>query len=540
MRRKRVLVVNEASYLNTGYAVYFKNVIPHLRKKYDVAELSIYAREDDGRLNTIPWKTYPNIPLDEKKMQIYNSHPQHQFGSFRFERVCLDFKPDVVLDIRDHWMCQFIQSSIFRNIYSWIWMPTIDGAPQNDEWIYTMSKADRLLTYTEWAKGVVETQSSLKVDGVATPCADTVFSPCEDRDFLREEFGLDKDAFIVGTVMRNQRRKLFPELFETFAKFAKGKENVYLYCHTSYPDAGWDLPALMDQYGIMNKVLYTYVCENAECRHHDVCKFNDSLRQCPKCKQFSSKPANVASGLTSEDLAKVYNLMDVYVQPANSEGLGMPCMEAISCGIPAMVTSYSGTLDYITELDAVPILPKQLIKELETGCMRATLDKDWFEHQLNELYNKGREVRYKLGQHMRQKLVNKYNWKNVAQVWIDQIEDLPYADWNSPQRLCDFPDPPKIARNSDFVTWLFNTYLPGDRLYEFEWACLLRDINFGAFKNNPGGFFYSESSVFANEKYQPLDRQKAAAMVKARGEQNNFWERARIGQIQLEREKWLN
>jgi glycosyltransferase involved in cell wall biosynthesis len=538
MKRKRLLITNEASYLNTGYAVYFKNVIPYLRKKYDVAELSVYAREDDKRLNTIPWKTYPNIPMDEEKMKMYNSHPQHQFGSFRFERVCLDFKPDVVLDIRDHWMCQFIQSSIYRNIYSWIWMPTIDGAPQNDEWIYTMSKADKLLTYTKWAKEVVESQSSLKVNGVATPCADTVFSPCEDRDALREKHRLPADAFIVGTVMRNQRRKLFPELFEAFAKFAEGKENVYLYCHTSYPDAGWDLPALMEQYNIMGKVLFTYVCE--ACKDFSICKFNDSLKQCKECSNFASKPANVASGLTSEELADVYRLMDVYVQPANSEGLGMPCMEAIACGIPAMVTSYSGTLDYITELDAIPILPKQLIKELETGCMRATLDKDWFVNQLNVLYDKGREARFKLGEHMRRKLREKYNWKDVAQVWIDKIEELPYANWNAPPKLCQFQDPPQLQRNSDFVTWLFSNYLPGDRVHEFEWACLLRDLNFGAFKNNPGGFFYSESSVFSNEKYQPFDRARAVEMVKRRGEQNNFWEQARIGQVRLQDEKWLH
>ena len=33
--------------------------------------------------------------------------------------------------------------------------------------------------------------------------------------------GLDPDCKIIGTVMRNQRRKLYPDLFEAFKKFLR-------------------------------------------------------------------------------------------------------------------------------------------------------------------------------------------------------------------------------------------------------------------------------------------------------------------------------
>ena len=56
--------------------------------------------------------------------------------------------------------------------------------------------------------------------------------------------GINPEWKVIGTVMRNQRRKLFPELFEAFGKYLKKTQdkNTYLYCHTSYPDNGWDLP----------------------------------------------------------------------------------------------------------------------------------------------------------------------------------------------------------------------------------------------------------------------------------------------------------
>lgn len=924
MKRKKILVVNEASYLNTGYATYFKNVIPYLLEEFDVAEFSVYANENDERLKTIPWKTYPNMPSDPEKVKIYESHPSHQFGAFRFERVLLDFKPDVVcvppgelictnrgyipiqdvslqdsvlthngrfcqvrktfkhqyegkmvsifangrkerlkvteehpvlvfkkkrqtnqkksilkiydgvlpefvpantvrkgdlvvlsgynntnietiditnyldnytinnddtviptiggnrvnrfikLDrdlgrligyligdgswsagntttitfganeqrfvddsiklfkkcfgliatskklkdkevicvycnscllkeflvkwiglkrefkkipsnillghkelkegtisglvrsdgyyskntvefdtvhkhlayeyqylcssigipvnfgitkisgravgenyysvcgygdsarelhsivekhkeaiglidsttrrpkqtqiingymvsavrninysnyngtvynlevdidnsyhiqgycvhncsVRDQWMDTFIQTSPLRHCYNWIWQPTCDGMPQNPEWLYYMSKADRLFTYTKWAKDVIESQANVKVHEVATPCASETYTQANKLP-IRLSMGLDPDAFIVGSVMRNQRRKLFPELFEAFSKF--NKPNTYLYLHTSYPDAGWDLPELMNQYGIAHKVLFTYVCEH--CKNFEVCKFNDTVKQCHKCKNFSSKPASVASGLNDEDLARVYQCMDLYIQAANSEGLGMPAMEACSCGIPVAVTSYSGTLDYITELDAYPLLPAKLYKELETGCMRATLDVDWMARVMDYHYNMSPEKRQEISDELAKQTRLKYNWKNVAQKWIKHIHELPYGKWDSPARVCQFNEPPQMAKNSEFLTWLFTNYLPSGYEYEYEWSCILRDLNFGCFKNNPGGFFYSESSVHNMTRYQPFSRQTAADMLKQKGQANNFWEQARIGAHKLEDEPWLN
>ena len=62
-----------------------------------------------------------------------------------------------------------------------------------------------------------------------------------DKAAHRIEMGLQPDWFIVGTVMRNQKRKLFFELMKSFRLFLDRAPpeiaaKSYLYLHTSYPE----------------------------------------------------------------------------------------------------------------------------------------------------------------------------------------------------------------------------------------------------------------------------------------------------------------
>jgi intein/homing endonuclease len=143
------------------------------------------------------------------------------------------------------------------------------------------------------------------------------FQPVPNKAAHRLAMGLDPDWKIIGTVMRNQRRKLFPDLLEAFSKYLSftGDKDTYLYCHTSYPDNGWDLPQLMMKYGISSRVLFTYSCE--ECSSLTIGKFSDTVKQCRSCKKYAAKPCSVSSGATTEELAKIFNLFDLYIQCAN-------------------------------------------------------------------------------------------------------------------------------------------------------------------------------------------------------------------------------
>jgi hypothetical protein len=56
-----------------------------------------------------------------------------------------------------------------------------------------------------------------------------------DRRSVREQVGLEEDAFLVGMVAANKgrpSRKGFSQAFQAFAKFAEKHDNAYLYLHT--------------------------------------------------------------------------------------------------------------------------------------------------------------------------------------------------------------------------------------------------------------------------------------------------------------------
>lgn len=546
MSKKRVLFVSEASYLNTGYATYSREVLKRLysSNKYEVAEFSIYGGIEDKRRSSIPWKNYPNMPdpQNEEQNKVYGSDSMNQFGKWRFERVCIDFKPDVVLTIRDWWMDAFIQHSPLRKYFKWIWMPTVDASPQNEEWIDSFSDADIVLTYSDWAVDVLKSQSDqINVKCAVPPSASEDFFQIPNKSAHKERMGIDPSWKIIGTVMRNQRRKLFPELFEAFGKYLKktGKTDVYLYCHTSYPDNGWDLPKYLFENEISSRVLFTYVCE--ACGATSPSKFSDTAKPCDKCGQFAAKMSNVSSGVDTKTLGAIYNLFDIYIQPANSEGFGLPIVEAAACGVPVLATDYSAMESEVRKLSGYPIRLRTKHVEMETGCDRALPDTNHIVELFEKLLDRPEPLRLAEGKKARDAFEKNYGWDKTANIWAECIDELDYGNWNAPVDPANpKADIPEIKNNKELLDFLILAVVNEPKLLNtYSMNKILRDFNFGAVKNNPGGFFYGELSLFNRENYRPFTRDQLINAFRQKAEQKNFWENARLGNVKFPQESWL-
>jgi glycosyltransferase involved in cell wall biosynthesis len=539
MRKKRVLFLTEAAYLSTGYATYSRNVLQHMHStnNYELAELSIYGSADDQRRALIPWKNYPNLPdasSSEEEKRVYNSNPTNVFGAWRFERACLDFKPDVVLSIRDFWMDSFIYESPFRRIFKWIFMPTVDAAPQNEEWIHQFCNDS-------------QSGGNANTLGSASPAASQEFQMAADKEAAKKALGFPDGARIIGSVMRNQRRKLFPVLIEAFANYLKtsGDKKTYLHIHSSYPDGGWDFGELLHKHGVSSRVYFTYVCSNPECGSIDISKFNDCRKACSKCRQFSSTQTNVNNGVDDDTLAKIYNAFDLYVQCANCEGFGLPQVEAAACGVPIACTNYSAMEDVVKKLNAYPIKVESLYKELETGCMRAVpsiedltrIFNEFFSQTFIEINNKRIETRRLYETH--------YSWKKTAEKWMEIIDALDYADWSTPpiiKPVVDIPLDPNES-NTDFLRKCSEAYLiDPSRIHSHPFRVMLRDLNSGVTKPSSDGFWSSEFSPFTNRVVtQGFNREKVLEILKNKLNTSNAWEQARINpNILTDKDaKWL-
>jgi glycosyltransferase involved in cell wall biosynthesis len=551
MRKKRILFCSEATFLNTGYATYTREILNYLHStgKYELAELAAYGRRNDPSAKNIPWKFYGVTPPDEtfeQEKQKYQSSPTNQFGEYIFEQVCLDFKPDFVCDIRDFWMMDFQERSPFRDFFKWVIMPTVDARPQARQWIATYQSADACLTYSDWAGEVLKNQSGNKIKylGSAPPSAHKAYQPLEDKENIKIQLGIKPNTKIIGTVMRNQRRKLYPDLFAAFRKFLDTVDNPHeyiLYCHTSYPDLGWDLPELIQEHSLSSHVMVTYVCEETEKPFSSF--FKGAIIESPFTNRLTARVCSVKNGLSYENLARIINTFDLYVQYANCEGFGLPQVEAAACAIPVAGTDYSAMESVLRQLEGITITPKALYKELETGCLRAVPDNDLASIKFKEFFDKSEEERKELGNKCRENFLIHFQWDKSGSMWeryFDSVDIIPLEQtWYSPPRIRNPKPKPENYQNlsnNDLARWLIlNVLCDESKINSFFEARLSRDLLYKHTTSVTGGMYFNESSVVfsGNNTRTPFSFDDAYKHMSDLCARHNYWEniRARTNQL---------
>ena len=65
--------------------------------------------------------------------------------------------------------------------------------------------------------------------------------------------------------------------------------------------------------------------------------------------------------LASAQLVELYQSADCFVLPTRGEGWGMPVLEAMACGIPAIATDWSGTTAFLTPDNGYPLPIRGLV-----------------------------------------------------------------------------------------------------------------------------------------------------------------------------------
>lgn len=535
----KILMVSESSVLSSGYAVYTNELLKRLSSipDFEVAELACFINPNDSRLQNVPWKVYVNKPdeRNEQAYSIYSSDKSNEFGAFTFNEVCIDFQPTHVIDIRDFWMFSYQANSPFRDYYNWLIMPTVDAYPQNKEWLDYFKSADGVLTYSQFGERTLMYQCpEINLLGVASPAASDNFRPM-NKMAIRKKYNIDHDAIIFGTVMRNQRRKLFPDLFDTFANFLNNSintDNVFLYCHTGYPDLGWSIPELLIKYKLSDKVLFTYKCEN--CKFIDVGFFHDAIKQCNNCKHIASKLSCTSYPITESELSEIYNIFDIYIQYANSEGFGMPVVEAAKCGLPIIAVNYSAMESTADCLGQLTVEPLHLVKECETGCYRAVPN----NHKLLSLlqcFTNPIDGKKNIEEAGKSALINAnkiYNWDKCSLIWENAIRSTnkPCKPWDSepnihvPAYQLNIPDP--LNQANFLICEVLNK---PEWIGTFIWQRLINDLTYKSrIENMNYGFYFNENherDLISRIPFSYNDAYKECISIR---EYYNMWEMHRV------------
>jgi len=496
MTKKKILFLGEASPLMTGFATYWREVLSriHATEEFEIAEYGSYMAPNDPRGQKLPWKFYGALPRvvrgadgklcsDPTEEKLYKkNYKLNQFGLWKFDSVLLDFKPDYVCDVRDPWMVGWQDKSALRANFKWVLMACIDGHPQRPEWIKMYEKADAIFTYSKYGKKVLNDQSDkIKVLDVTSPGVDTdSFHPL-DKAETKKKLGLDPSDIIIGTVMRNQQRKLYPRLIVSFKKLInewsrayKKKNNTkksarklpYLLLHTSIPDVGWDIPLEIKRSNLQDRVLFTFLCNS--CDHYFIDRWRGEVSVCPKCEEKAVKTPNTSKGLNNEQFAHIYNVMDLYVQASVCEGYGMPLNEAKACGIPVLASEWSATEEQVNAPGGIPMKISGTFTDPGTMQRRSLFsEEDFVKKSTMVLQEWSSARRTKEGLAGREHVLN--SWDNTADIWINYFKNDQGLDreqgWDKPIDIKKAPGELPAILKSDrekAIRWLYENVLQDD------------------------------------------------------------------------------
>jgi len=248
-----------------------------------------------------------------------------------------ELKPDVYMTLNDPWYLGNAVISTNRAGIPYIGYIPVDGYPLASEWRDILKMMHTPLWMSKFGQATWE--DFVRTHGSKGDCAKElkddlldrfdaqktdilyhgvdldVFKPvdAERKKELKAELGLKCD-FAFLSVARNTNRKQIPRLLEAFRNFLdrKPEASVKLVLHCGDPTnefgmGGWNLPNLLSRYQLTDHVV------------------------------FSDNSSNPLLGISTEDMARLYQACDAHVMATGGEGFGIPSAEAMACGLPIIL-----------------------------------------------------------------------------------------------------------------------------------------------------------------------------------------------------------
>ncbi len=310
----RILWSSNSPFAPSGYGTQTSIACRNLKAMgHDVAIFAFWGFEG----SRMEWGDIPIYPNNARDWGIKNAPIFYA-----------DFKADILITLIDAW----VQKGLDRNMRWFPWMP-VDHTPPPPPVIQALKDNYGLVKPIAMSK---YGQAQLKACGfdsyyIPHSVNTQVFKPLPGwREFERGKYNW-QDKFVIGTVgTNNYERKNWVASLKAVSLFAKKHPGEVVYVmHTNPTDPnGINLLELITSLGLQ-----------------DICKF--------------PSPAELIIGIPQEDMARMYNALDVFLLPSKGEGFGIPLVEAQACGTPIITTNCTAQ----TELMGGGWLIKDLVPE---------------------------------------------------------------------------------------------------------------------------------------------------------------------------------
>lgn len=356
----KILGMGDSPHTISGFGTASRNLFTHLHNQgHEVAYIGwqTFGQEQVASFHrdVLGYRLLPNIG-------------GKQFGDDAWKFWINQFEPDIFITLADFWMLM----DIFRNDipYPWcMWYP-IDGYPITDQMHEMLKRIDYRVCISEYGANMVREHG---FDSAVIPhgCNTKVFKryPTQAIKEMKSKLGIPENAFVVGDVNRNQSRKMIPRLMQSFVPFHKDfPDSILLLWMDKRDPEGWDLEYIAKQLNLKEG--------------------KDIIFPPPELMM------NFMYGAPEEDLALVYNAINIHGFPTGGEGFGLTLLEAMACGSVNVATDYTTSSEILGNYTCG--LPAK-VKEFDygnAGVHRALVDIEdmyakmkWLRENPDEMLN---------------------------------------------------------------------------------------------------------------------------------------------------------